>query len=140
MTILNFEQYPQKFNDKKLDVPSIDIVVKMPNFSYSLRQSSELSQTGDALRDTSTMKSWRGVVSDLPIDAARDANEIEMLEARENWSVYRLADGTTLRIKPVMIAVFRAEGQQGPAGEPVYNMKSTIITDVRVPISSNKPN
>jgi hypothetical protein len=79
-------------------------------------------------------------VSDLPIDAARDANEIEMLEARENWSVYRLADGTTLRIKPVMIAVFRAEGQQGPAGEPVYNMKSTIITDVRVPISSNKPN
>jgi hypothetical protein len=80
------------------------------------------------------------VVSDLPIDSAQDANEIEMLEARETWSVYRLADGTTLRIKPVMIAVFRAEGQQGPAGEPVYNMKSTIITDVRAPTSSNKSN
>ena len=50
-------------------------------------------------------------MSDLPIDSAQDANEIEMLEARENWSIYRLADGTTLRIKPVMIAVFRAEGQ-----------------------------
>jgi hypothetical protein len=80
------------------------------------------------------------VVSDLPMDSTQDANEIEMLEARENWSIYRLADGTTLRIKPVMIAVFRAEGQQGSAGEPVYNMKSTIITDVRVPILSNKPN
>jgi hypothetical protein len=79
-------------------------------------------------------------VSDLPIDSAQDANEIEMLEARETWSVYRLADGTTLRIKPVMIAVFRAEGQQGPAGEPVYNMKSTIITDVRSPTLSNKSN
>jgi hypothetical protein len=79
-------------------------------------------------------------VSDLPIDSAQDANEIEMLEARETWSVYRLADGTTLRIKPVMIAVFRAEGQQGPAGEPVYNMKSTIITDVRAPTSLNKSN
>jgi hypothetical protein len=79
-------------------------------------------------------------VSDLPIDSAQDANEIEMLEARETWSVYRLADGTTLRIKPVMIAVFRAEGQQGPAGEPVYNMKSTIITDVRSPTSPNKSN
>jgi hypothetical protein len=79
-------------------------------------------------------------VSDLPTDLAQDANEIEMLEARENWSVYRLADGTTLRIRPVMIAVFRADGQVGPAGEPVYNMKSTIITDVRVPPSSNKPN
>ena len=79
-------------------------------------------------------------MSDLPIDSAQDANEIEMLEARETWSVYRLADGTTLRIKPVMIAVFRAEGQQGPAGEPVYNMKSTIITDVRAPTSLNKSN
>jgi len=79
-------------------------------------------------------------VSDLPIDSAQDANEIEMLEARETWSVYRLADGTTLRIKPVMIAVFRAEGQQGPAGEPVYNMKSTIITDVRSQTLSNKSN
>ena len=78
------------------------------------------------------------VVSDLPIDSAQDANEIEILETRENWSMYRLADGTTLRIKPVMIAVFRADGQQGPAGEPVYNMKSTTITDVRVS-PSNKP-
>jgi hypothetical protein len=79
-------------------------------------------------------------VSDLPTEGMQDANEIEMLEAKENWSVYRLADGTTLRIKPVMIAVFRADGQQGPAGEPVYNMKSIVITDVRIPPSSNKPN
>jgi hypothetical protein len=77
------------------------------------------------------------VVSELPSDAMQDANEIEMLEAKENWSIYRLTDGTTLRIKPVMIAVFRVEGQQGPAGEPVYNMKSTVITDVRVS-SANK--
>ena len=76
-------------------------------------------------------------MSELPSDAMQNANEIEMLEAKENWSIYRLADGTTLRIKPVMIAVFRAEGQQGPAGEPVYNMKSTVITDVRVS-SANK--
>ena len=79
-------------------------------------------------------------MSDLPTEGMQDANEIEMLEAKENWSVYRLADGTTLRIKPVMIAVFRADGQQGPAGEPVYNMKSTVITDVRTPPSSNKSN
>ena len=80
------------------------------------------------------------VVSELATDAMQDANEIEMLDAKENWSVYRLADGTTLRIKPVMIAVFRADGQQGPSGEPVYNMKSTVITDVRAASSSSKPN
>ena len=79
-------------------------------------------------------------MSDIPIDGAPDANEIEMLEAKENWSVYRLSDGTTLRIKPVMIAVFRADGQHGSGGEPVYNMKSTLITDVRVPTSARKSN
>lgn len=74
-------------------------------------------------------------LTDLP----QDSTEIEMLEAKETWSVYRLADGTTLRIKPVMIAVFRADGQQTQDGEPVYNMKSTLITDVRAPAGVAKP-
>jgi hypothetical protein len=30
-----------------------------------------------------------------------------------------------------MIAVFRDDGQYTPDGDPVYNMKSTLITDVR---------
>jgi hypothetical protein len=79
-------------------------------------------------------------VSDMPTDSAQNINEIEMLEAKENWSVYRLADGTTLRIKPVMIAVFRADGQHTPEGEPVYNMKSTLVTDVRAPTALLKSN
>jgi len=62
-----------------------------------------------------------------------------MLEAKERWNEYRLADGTTLRLKPVMIAIFRADGEYTPDGEPVYNMKSTLITDVRAPATLAKP-
>ena len=69
----------------------------------------------------------------------QNTTEIEMVEAKEAWSVYRLSDGTTLRIKPIMIAVFRAEGQQTADGEPVYSMKSTLITDVRAPAAAAKP-
>jgi hypothetical protein len=72
-------------------------------------------------------------VSDIRTDSPQQETEIEMVEAKERWSEYRLADGTTLRLKPVMIAIFRAEGQHTPDGEPVYNMKSTLITDVRAP-------
>ena len=79
-------------------------------------------------------------MSDNPTDVSHETSEIEMLEAKERWNEYRLADGTTLRLKPVMIAVFRADGQHTPEGEPVYNMKSTLITDVRVPTSLTKPN
>ena len=76
-------------------------------------------------------------MSDIRTDPAQNATEIEMLEAKENWSLYQLADGTTLRVKPVMIAVFRSDDQHTAEGEPVYNMKSTIITDVRVPVLRN---
>ncbi len=78
-------------------------------------------------------------MSDAQAESAQNTVEIEMVEAKETWSVYRLADGTTLRIRPVMIAVFRAEGQFTPDGEPVYNMKSTVISDVRAPAALAKP-
>lgn len=70
-------------------------------------------------------------MSEISTDSPQTTTEVEMLEAEERWSEYRLADGTTLRLKPVMIAIFRAEGQYTQDGEPVYNMKSTLITDVR---------
>jgi hypothetical protein len=78
-------------------------------------------------------------VSEAQAVSGQNTVEIEMVEAKETWSVYRLADGTTLRIRPVMIAVFRAEGQYTPDGEPVYNMKSTVISDVRAPTALAKP-
>src|SRR5260370_38546562 len=56
--------------------------------------------------------------------------EIEMLEAKEAWRVYRLSAGTTLRIKPVLIAVFRADGPHRPDGAPVYCIEITFVTDV----------
>ena len=79
-------------------------------------------------------------VSDNPTNASHETSEVEMLESKERWNEYRLADGTTLRLKPVMIAVFRADGQFTPDGEPVYNMKSTLITDVRASATLTKPN
>jgi len=70
-------------------------------------------------------------VSVLSVASIPRSAEIEVIEAREAWSEYRLADGTVLRIKPVMIAITRVEGAEATNGEPVYNMKSTLITDVR---------
>lgn len=58
--------------------------------------------------------------------------DVEVVSAREMWSEYQLADGTVLRVKPIMISVSR--GDVGPAeGAPLYNMKSTLVTDIRPP-------
>lgn len=70
-------------------------------------------------------------MSELKEDASQFNAEVEVVDAKERWSEYRLADGTTMRVKSVVIAIFRDEGNHGPDGEPVYSMKSTLITDVR---------
>ena len=72
-------------------------------------------------------------------DSSQKNSEIEVMDAKERWSEYRLADGTTMRIKSAVIAVFREDGHQTADGEPVYNMKSTLITDIRAPAASSKP-
>ena len=72
-------------------------------------------------------------MNDGASDAAHIPKDVDVLEAKEVWSEYRLSDGTTLRIKPIMIAVSRLEGEHTLDGDPVYNMKSTLVTDLRVP-------
>ena len=72
-------------------------------------------------------------MNDGPAGAASTAQDVDVLQAKEVWSEYRLADGTVLRIKPVMITISRIEGEHTIEGDPVYNMKSTLVTDVRAP-------
>jgi hypothetical protein len=78
-------------------------------------------------------------VNDGASETAQLPKDVDVLEAKEVWSEYRLADGTTLRIKPVMITVSRIEGEHTLEGDPVYNMKSTLVTDVRAPQELKKP-
>jgi hypothetical protein len=76
-------------------------------------------------------------VSEFRADSS-PTTEVEVLDAKERWSEYRLADGTTMRVKSVVIAVFREGNQRSPDEEPVYSMKSTLITDVRTPNFTTK--
>ena len=78
-------------------------------------------------------------MNDGASEAAHSPKDVDVLEAKEVWSEYRLADGTILRIKPIMIAVSRVEGEHTLDGDPVYNMKSTVVTDLRAPQELKKP-
>lgn len=70
-------------------------------------------------------------MNDLSVATMLNPTDVEVLEAKEAWSEYRLADGTVLRVKPIMIAVTRVDSPEGTSADPVYNMKSTLVTDVR---------
>lgn len=51
----------------------------------------------------------------------------------EDWNVYKLEDGTTLKMKTVMTEVVRIDGEYDPSGEPIYTVKSSNILNADIP-------
>jgi len=55
--------------------------------------------------------------------------EFEAIE--ENWNVYKLKDGTKLKIKVIPTRIVRAENKFNQLGEPVYHVahQSVLIAE-----------
>lgn len=62
-----------------------------------------------------------------------DAVEVAVEEATERWTDLKLADGTEIRIKTVVIAVVRVEGQYDQDGNPMYQIKANQIMIATAP-------
>lgn len=62
-----------------------------------------------------------------------DALEVAVEEAAERWTDLKLADGTEIRIKTVVLGVLRLEGQYDPDGNPMYQVKANQIMTVSAP-------
>jgi hypothetical protein len=62
-----------------------------------------------------------------------DGVEVQVDESSEKWSEYKLEDGTTIRIKQVLMEVVRT-GEHDPEGNPMYAVKAQpILSIVDVP-------
>lgn len=75
----------------------------------------------------------RGKISPGPGQPPRDAESVDVDEAKENWNEYRLADGSTLRLKQVVTEIWRIEGAYDPEGNPMYAIKSAGVMTVNAP-------
>lgn len=65
----------------------------------------------------------------------RDATIVDFEVEKESFSTYILHDGTSLKIKPVLVEVFRIEGVFQPNGDPVYGVQAQQILAVNAPDS-----
>jgi hypothetical protein len=61
------------------------------------------------------------------------SDPVEIKQSNEPWSEYKLADGSTLRVKNVVISVVRVRGTYDPGGNPTYLFKHASIMDVTAP-------
>ena len=67
------------------------------------------------------------------VDLSVPSVPVEIVSVKELWSECRLKDGTILRIRPVIAEVRRARNKFNELGEPVYFVKTALITSATVP-------
>ncbi|MEM1607143.1 MAG: hypothetical protein QW341_00815 [Candidatus Bathyarchaeia archaeon] len=62
-----------------------------------------------------------------------EAEDVDFVEEKEDWNVYKLSDGTTLKVKLVLTGVKRLK-KWNPDGTPIYVINSqNIVRVVNVP-------
>lgn len=62
--------------------------------------------------------------------------EVDFETLQETWNEYRLKDGTTLKVKLVLVRVIRSKDSYDVAGYPAYAIMSTnVVRAVDVPVS-----
>jgi len=63
-----------------------------------------------------------------------EGEEVDFENEEEHWNVYKLSDGTTLKVKLVLVNVVRSQDQYDPLGNPIYGITSqNIIKVLNVP-------
>lgn len=53
-----------------------------------------------------------------------DGTEVQIIESVDRWTDVKLNDGTTLRLKPVVMSVVRIEGRYDDSGNPMYAVQA----------------
>ena len=78
----------------------------------------------------------------LPDGRKVEATDVDFKTEKEVWNEYTLNDGSVLKFKVVVSSIIRTEDYD-PTGSPIYLIRSTNISRVKVPeemklISTNK--
>lgn len=64
-----------------------------------------------------------------PVEAA----PVQVVSSQETFNTYLLEDGTTIKLKAVMLGVMKLEGPVDNEGNPVYLTRSQNVLDITVP-------
>lgn len=60
----------------------------------------------------------------------RDATIVDFEVEKESFSTYILHDGSSIKIKPVLVEVFRIDGEYAPNGDPIYGFNVQQIAAI----------
>lgn len=68
-----------------------------------------------------------------------EGEEVDFKSEGEQWNLYRLEDGSTLKLKTVLLSVVRLS-EYNETGDPVYQFSAQQIVTVQAPDYLKKAN
>jgi hypothetical protein len=71
-------------------------------------------------------------------DQTVEADKMDFNPIQENWSIYRLEDGTIIKLKLIISDVFRIPGTDPVTGVPQFMVRSTNIMSVEPAVQTPK--
>jgi hypothetical protein len=74
----------------------------------------------------------------LGYDPTKRTEERKIVKTKENWSEFRLDDGSVIQAKAVILDVKRAVDQFNIEGNPVYIMQMTMVHNLIAPKALKK--
>ena len=72
-------------------------------------------------------------MSKFPVEDLVDGVDLDFEELEEHWNIYRLSDGSTLKVRLVLRGVKRLKRYE-PDGTPIYIINSiNVVRAVQIP-------
>ena len=62
-----------------------------------------------------------------------EGTQVDFESVAEPWASYKLSDGSMLKVRTIVTAVLRLEGEFDAAGNPIYTVSSQTIVQVNAP-------
>jgi hypothetical protein len=69
----------------------------------------------------------------------KNAELVEIQQSSEQWNQYLLADGSVVRLKAVVVEVWRVLDEYDQDGNPSYVVRSRNVINVMAPDELRKP-
>jgi len=69
----------------------------------------------------------------LVADEWVNGEELKFKAKNEDWNIYELEDGTTIKLKTVVTKIVRTEKYHPTRNDPVYQVSSHNIVEAEVP-------
>jgi hypothetical protein len=62
-----------------------------------------------------------------------EGTQVDFESTAEPWASYKLSDGSVLKVRTILTAILRLEGEYDAAGNPIYTVSSQTVVQVNAP-------